>query len=370
MFKAKFERTQPHVNRHSVLGRFAAICVPWLIVCAPVLSRAADADPADRFIGLAFVGRMVADLDQSVAFYKAIGFSLDSTTDTAWHKDKDLEHLYGVDGVQTRTARMLITNRASGQPFTVYLRQFKGIKRRHLAVHSAWEPGATHFSLVVPDAQLLWSQLQAAGMLRARSWGAQLIAPPGQTKGSIAYLTDPDGLDIELLAQRPAAPKDAGHVASPDTLPGVGHAGIIVLDSAKSRAFYGQLLGGHPQSADSPWLKGDFYDSVVGGHGNIVRIYDESFAEAAAPQVRLNLALIEFQNRKKPVAAYGITDIGVAYVGFQVEGLNSLLAQAKAAGAKVVSKPEIVSEQNGTHATLIRDPDVGAFVELFEPPKH
>jgi catechol 2,3-dioxygenase-like lactoylglutathione lyase family enzyme len=358
------------MNRYSLLKRVTAIFVSGLLPCAPALSQTAGGIQQDSVIGLAFVGRMVADLDRSVAFYKALGFSEDSGADTAWHKDKTIARLYGVEGIQTRVARMLITNEASGQPFLVYLRELKGIKRRNLARHTAWEPGATHFSLVVPDAQLLWSQLQARGMLRARSWGAQLIAPPGQTKGSIAYLTDPDGLDIELLNQRPAAPKEAGHMASPDTLPGVGHAGVIVLDSDKSRAFYGQILGGHLQGASSPWLKGDFYDSVVGGHGNVVRIFDESFPEAAAPQWRLNFALIEFQNRKKPVAAYGITDIGVGYVGFQVEALNALLRQAKAAGAKVVSKPEIIVETDGSREVLIRDPDVGAFIELIERPKH
>jgi hypothetical protein len=107
----------------------------------------------------------------------------------------------------------------------------------------------------------------------------------------------------------------------------------------------------------------------VGGHGNVVRIYDETFPEAAAPQFHLNFALIEFQNRKKPVEAYAITDIGVGYVGLQVEGLNALLTRAKVAGAKVVSKPEIVVEKDGTREVLIRDPDVGAFVELFETPK-
>jgi hypothetical protein len=108
----------------------------------------------------------------------------------------------------------------------------------------------------------------------------------------------------------------------------------------------------------------------VGGHGNVVRIYDETFPEAAAPQFHLNFALIEFQNRKKPVEAYAITDIGVGYVGLQVEGLNALLTRAKVAGAKVVSKPEIVVEKDGTREVLIRDPDVGGFVELFETPKH
>ena len=357
------------MNKYPSLKWMIAVCVPWLFVCAPVMSQTAGADPQGSVLGLAFVGRMVAALDRSVAFYKAIGFSQDPAANTAWRKDQGIAHLYGVDGISTRTARMSISNDASGKRFVVYLRELKGIKRRNLAGHPAWEPGATHFSLVVPDAQLLWSRLQAAGLLRARTWGAQLIAPPGQTKGTIAYLTDPDGLDIELLNQRPPAPNAAGRSENPDTLPGVGHAGIVVLDLAKAKAFYGGLLGGQPQIADAAWLKGDFYDSVVGGHGNVMRVYDESFPEASAPAFRLNFALIEFQNRKQPVEPYNSTDIGVGYVGFEVGGLDALLKRAEAAGASLVSKPGIVTLGDRTRAVMVRDPDVGGFVELFEKPK-
>ena len=347
----------------------AAVCAAWLVLCASAMCRAADVGPQGTVVGLAFVARMVADLDQSLAFYKAIGFSADPAVNTAWRKDKDIDRLYGVTGIQTRTAELFVVNEASGQRFSLYLRQVKGIRRRNLAGHAAWAPGATHFSLVVPDAPLLWAQLQAGGLLRARSWGARLIAPPGQTKGTIAYLTDPDGLDIELLNQRPAAPKAPGQTENPDTRPGVGHAGIVVLDSAKGRAFYGELLGGHPQTADAAWLKGDFYDSVVGGHGNIMRVFDESFPQASAPAFRVNFALIEFQNRKQPVATANITDIGVGYVGFEVDRLDELLKRVETAGAHVVSKPGIVTLGNGARAVMIRDPDVGGFLELFEKPR-
>jgi catechol 2,3-dioxygenase-like lactoylglutathione lyase family enzyme len=355
--------------RYSILRTTTAVCAAWLAACAAARGQTSAGEPPGKVVGLAYVGRMVADLDRSVAFYQAIGFTQDAAADATWHRDGDIDRLYGIHGIQLRTARMSIVNDASGQRFVVVLRQLKGVRRQNLAGHTAWEPGATHFSLVVPDAQLLWSQLQAAGMLRARSWGGRLIAPPGQTKGRIAYLTDPDGLDIELLNRRPALPQGAVGSQDPDSQPGVGHAGIVVLDLGKEQAFYGGLLGGQPQKADPPWLKGDFFDSVVGGHGNIMRVYDESFPEATAPAVRLNFALIEFQNRKQPVKNYRITDIGVGYVGFEVTGLNELLRRAKAAGAKVVSKPGPVAARDGSREVMIRDPDVGGFVALFERPK-
>jgi catechol 2,3-dioxygenase-like lactoylglutathione lyase family enzyme len=319
-------------------------------------------------VGIAFVGRVVGDLDRSVAFYEALGFKRDPAANSDWRKDDVVERLYDVKGFETRMAKMYVQNQASGQRFVVYLRELKGIPRKNLADHTAWDPGVSHFGLVVPDAERLWAQLEAAGMLRARSWGGKLIAPPGQTKGMLAYITDPDGLDIEIIDQRPAVPAENGRPARPAMLPGVNHVGLVVLDSDKARAFYGDLFGGKLQTTEAPWLKGDFYDSAVGGHGNILRFYNESFAEASAPDSRMHFELVEFQNRKKPVPPHSITDIGVGYVGFEVQGLDAFLARAKAAGAKVVSASGIVTMRSGTREIMVRDPDVGGFVELFEHP--
>jgi catechol 2,3-dioxygenase-like lactoylglutathione lyase family enzyme len=341
-------------------------CALGLISSAPALSQA----PAGqgRIVGLAFVGRMVADLDRSVAFYKAVGFSQDPAADSAWRKDEVVEHLYHVKGIQTRMAKMYVVNSASGQHFAVYLRELKGIARANLSDHTAWDPGVTHFGIVVPDANKTWSELKANGLLRARSWGGELIAPPGQTKGMLAYMTDPDGLDIEIIDQRPATPAENGRPGRPAFAPGVTHVGLVVLDSDKAQGFYGSLFGGQLLSQEAPWLKGDFYDSAVGGHGNILRFFNESFPEAGSQNARLYEELVEFQNRKKPPLAAKITDIGVGYVGYEVEGLAAFLTRAESAGAKRVSDG-IVTMKSGTREVMVRDPDVGGFVELFEHPK-
>ena len=352
--------------------KFVAVTCALLLGLAGAAVAQAPASPGPeqgKVTGIAFVGRMVADLDKSVAFYKAIGFTQDLRADPAWRKDEVQEHLYGIKGVQTRMAKMILNSNVSGKPFAVYLRELKGIQRKTLTGHTAWEPGATHFGLIVPDAEALWAQLKSSGQLQARSWEGKLIAPPGQAKGSLAYLTDPDGLDIEIINERPAAPAGDGRPARPAMPPGISHTGLVVLDSAKARAFYEGLFGGQLVNAESPWLKGDFYDSVVGGHGNVLRFYNESFAESAAPDSRMNLELVEFQNRKKPVETYSIYDVGVGYVGFEVNGLDAFLTRVKAAGAKVVSDSETVTMRSGTRVVMLRDPDVGAFVELFEHPK-
>ncbi|HTY94547.1 MAG TPA: VOC family protein [Steroidobacteraceae bacterium] len=348
----------------------ASLAAVLMAATSSVARAQAVAPPTAAWQGarLGFVGRVVKDLDRSVAFYRMIGFTQDPLVDPVWRTDPLVEGLYGVKGITTRMAKMYVVNADSGQHFVVYLREVKGIRRTDRSRHTAWDPGVTHFGLVVPDADQVWANLQAAGMLHARSWGGKLIAPPGQTRGMLAYMTDPDGLDIELIAQRPAIPAQNGRPAQPAWLPGVNHLGLVILDSDKGKAFYSGTLGGiWPQTA-SPWLKGDFYDSAVGGHGNVLRFFNVSFPQQIAPALHMNLELVEFQNRKKPVHPPRITDSGVGYIGIQVPDLDTALPQVLAAGATLVSKPGIMTLRSGTREVMIRDPDTGVFLELFDQP--
>ena len=77
----------------------------------------------------------------------------------------------GVEFDTSGVINVYVDNQASGARFVVYLRQLKGLKQKDMSNHTAWEPGATHFGIAVPNAQALWGQLQASGHLRARSWG-------------------------------------------------------------------------------------------------------------------------------------------------------------------------------------------------------
>ncbi|MEJ1963268.1 MAG: VOC family protein [Gammaproteobacteria bacterium] len=348
-----------------------AICMSLLVLTSTAFAQAQPATGTGqgRAIGISFIGRSVADLDRSVAFYKALGFAQDPKASSDWRKDEVTEQMYGVKGVETRMAKMALNSSISGKTFVVYLREFRGIKRKVLTGYTTWEPGATHFGLVVPDAEKLWAQLKANGMLKARSWGGELIAPPGQTRKMLAYLTDPDGVDIEIIDQRPATPAANGNPGRPALLPGVNHVGLVTVDLDKSRAFYEGVMGGRPVNPEAPWLKGDFYDSAVGGHGNILRLFNESFAESSAPEARMNLELVNYQNRSKPVESYHLYDVGVAYVGFEVEGLDAFFARAKAAGAKPISTRGIATMRSGTRVVFLRDPDVGGFVQIYEPGK-
>jgi catechol 2,3-dioxygenase-like lactoylglutathione lyase family enzyme len=355
--------------------RFASVvCVLLIAIVVAGVCQSSSAAPQfgpnkGAVVGIAFDGRMVSDLDKSVAFYKLLGFTEVTTGDHSWHKDETANRIFGVKGVESRMIEMYMNSNVSGKPFVLHLRQFRGIKRRNvMAGKTPWEPGATHIEVVVPDSAKMWADLKAADMLWPRTWGGELIAAPGATKGTIAYITDPDGMDVEITEQSPARPAVDGRPARAADPPGLNHIGLVILDPDKIRGFYGVLLGEQFPATPSQWLGGDFMDSAVGGHGNIIRIVYGTFPEAADPNSRLRFEIVEFQNRKKPVEPSSITDIGVNVVGFEVTDLDDLLVRLKGSGAPVVSDG-LVSMPDGRRVALLRDPDVGMFIELYEAAK-
>ena len=56
------------------------------------------------------------------------------------------------------------------------------------------------------------------------------------------------------------------------------------------------------------------------------------------------------------------------YVGFEVKNIDSFVARLKGAGITMVS--DGIAEMKGYRVALFRDPDVGEFVEFYEPPKN
>jgi catechol 2,3-dioxygenase-like lactoylglutathione lyase family enzyme len=180
---------------------------------------------------------------------------------------------------------------------------------------------------------------------------------------------DPDGFDIEIIGLRPAAATAGGQKPPPDH-PSLHHLGLVVLNSGRSEAFYGDLLGAKFPDAPAQWVSGDLYDAAVGGHGYVIRLINGAFPELAAPQTEMRFELVEYQKpTRQEIGDYRYSDIGVRCVGFQVDGMDALYARLKAAGIPVWSGGGIVQKKDGTRAVVVRDPDVGAFVELFEKPQ-
>jgi hypothetical protein len=132
-------------------------------------------------------------------------------------------------------------------------------------------------------------------------------------------------------------------------------------------SFYGDLLGAEFPDTLPKWVSGDNYDAVVGGRGYVIRLINGAFPEAGASQTAMRFELVEYQVPDiEKIDDYRYADVAVNCVGFQVAGLDGLYARLKGAGIENWSEGGIVQLEDSTRAVVMRDPDVGAFVELFE----
>ena len=73
-------------------------------------------------------------------------------------------------------------------------------------------------------------------------------------------------------------------------------------------------------------------------------------------------------NKGKTPPPIKFQDINANYAGFQVSDIESAYARAKANGAITVSEGGIIDFHKG-RAALIRDPDVGGYIMLWQPAK-
>ncbi|MGA8768044.1 MAG: VOC family protein [Candidatus Acidiferrales bacterium] len=334
--------------------------------------NAAPASDEGKVLGMAFDGHQVSNLDNSIKFYEVLDFKVSSKTD--WKVDKVANALGGTKGAMSRTAVVAMQSSVSDKPFNLILREYKGIDRKDWSKLTSADLGAGHMDLtVMDDCNPSMDKLKAANLLKVPQMNMPGGPPPPNGPRRFVFVQDPDGWFIELFAKMapapgapPEAPKVSNSTATQANIERLGkqagfnHIGLNVIDPAKALAFYQGVLGGdYPALDPAP---------AAGGAAPRMTMLNGWFPQATtAGNVRLEL-LGSPQNRDKPAPGQHFADVGVNYVGFQVTNIDAVYAKAKADGAKTVSDGGIVKVGDG-RAVMLQDPDVGGFVELWEPKK-
>ncbi len=362
-------------NPGAVIAAFAfviAVASVGFARSSPPTAGAAAAGDQGKVLGMAFDGHQVSNLDQSIKFYEVLDFHV-SGKPTGWKVDKVANALGGTKGAESRTAIMVTQSSVSDKPFDLILREYKGVDRKDWSKLTSADLGAGHMDLtVMDDCNPVMDKLKAVDMLKV----PQMNLPGGGAAANgprrFVFVQDPDGWFIELFAKMkpapgapPEGPKVSNSTATQQNIERLGpqagfnHIGLNVIDPAKSLAFYQVVLGG-----DYPPLP----DPAPAGTAPRMTMLNGWFPQAGTSgNVRLEL-LGSPQNRDKQPPDQHFADIGVNYVGFQVTDLDAVYARAKAAGAITVSDGGIVKVSDG-RAVIMRDPDVGGFVELWEAKK-
>jgi catechol 2,3-dioxygenase-like lactoylglutathione lyase family enzyme len=339
-----------------------------LTLATPLFEQPSFAQPSDRpadVVGLALVGHQVSDLERSIKFFEAIDFKVVEGPGK-WTVDKELNKLGNTPGAESRTATMKVQSSVSDVPFTLVLRQYRGIERQDWSKLNSWDLLGSHIDMTVDGSvSALLDKLEGLNMLKMPE--VQGLANPRQQQGfrRFAFISDPDGLTIEYFSKPipkpgdpPVAPGVSNSSATSQNIERLGkqagfnHFAVNVIDPQKARDFYAKVLGG-----DYPPFQNTGANQIM----------QNGWFPQATTNNNLRIELGYFVvNKGKTVPPIKFQDINANFVGLQVSNIESAYARAKANGAITVSEGGIINFHKG-RAVLIRDPDVGGYVMLWEP---
>jgi len=356
------------------IGVGIAVCA-LLAVSASVRVPKVSADQGNPdVLGMVFDGHSVSNLENSIKFYKILGFTV-LQKPGGFKVNKDLNKLEGLPaGTESRTAVLEIQSSVSETPWRLYLHQYKGIPQKNYSDLDSGALGAGHMDLtVMDDCNIDMNKEKAAGLLKVpdmpmmRNGGG--VGKDGVRR--FAFIQDPDGWYIEMFALPTPAPgvrPDAGKLSNSSATMadmnrlgyqmGFNHIGLNVSDAAAERKFYDDVLGGD-------------YPPIRQGGGGPMRgmvMLNGWFPQAPTDgMVRLEI-LGAGNNAGKTGPDEKLSDINVNYLAFQVKDIDKVYQETTQDGATTISDGGIVKVKGG-RAVMLKDPNGLGYVELWEPSK-
>jgi catechol 2,3-dioxygenase-like lactoylglutathione lyase family enzyme len=187
--------------------------------------------------GVDSIGLTVSDLERSVEFYSSV-LHFEKVSETEMDGEA-YEHLAGVFGLRTRTARMRL-----GEEYielTEYLAPRGRPAPPDARSNDRW---FQHVAIIVSDMDRAYQWLRENKVQHA-SPGPQLLPAWNKNAGGIRafYFRDPDDHPLEILWFPPDKGNPKWHVATDELFLGIDHTAIVISESEASLKFYRDRLG-------------------------------------------------------------------------------------------------------------------------------
>lgn len=142
-----------------------------------------------RIIAVDHTGFAVSSLDEAVRFWTgALGFKLERQSEMGG------DFLYQVTGVDDPNVKTAIVRAPDG--YAIELLQYSQGRQNGAVPNSAGAIGAAHLALTVNDIHAAIARVEAAGW---KAKGSPLPIAGGPRKGTLAYVSGPDHIKIELM---------------------------------------------------------------------------------------------------------------------------------------------------------------------------
>jgi len=319
------------------------VCVVLLFL----ILGATQAIAGTREIGA--IALTVSDLARSVDFFTgALGFTKVSERTTTG-REQDL--LVGVFATRVRSVELRLGDE------TIVLEQYVAPGGRPIPLDSrSPDLWFQHFAIVVSDMERAVAHL-GGFPIRAISAGPQTIPESNVAAAGIKAFKfrDPDGHPLELLWFPPDKGKRKWQEARDALFLGIDHSAIAVSDTARSLAFYRDILG--MRVAGGTLNQGPTQEQLDATPGAVVRITGLQVGESAGPGVEFLQYLTPADGRPAP-ADIRANDLVATRLVIRVDDLQSLVERLQEGNVTFVSpEPVRAGPAASGRGLMVKDPD-------------
>jgi len=307
---------------------------------------AAQAQPAGQFKSLSHNIHAVNDLDTTLAFYRDVFGFEGRAIDFA---NPAVPLLTNAPGV---TLRMSMLTLPGGTRYE--LTHFKGLERQP-GVAKYWDPGAASVVLYVRDIDALVAAAKNAKAEIVTTGGAPVEIETASGQARSIVLRDPDGYFLQLVQQTPETGAPEGPVLGASLA-------FTMEDAAATQKFYSGMMA-VPLSGPTEFKRDPALARLVGAPETVeVRKLRGTLPPGTAVE------FTEFRGVPRTKFHLRVRDPGAPAMAINVDNLEGMVAQMKAAGVNVISaNGEIVDFGNGVRNIFVEDPN-GMNLELIYRP--
>jgi catechol 2,3-dioxygenase-like lactoylglutathione lyase family enzyme len=315
---------------------FAAVLVPLLALAFPALAAVIKIDR---------ISVTVSDLARTEKFYRdALGFQV---VNRQTSDDPRLAHLLGVKGAKLRILVMRL-----GAERVEFI-QFSKSGRPYPKESRSPDLWFQHFAIVVSDMKNAYRHLQQVGISPISIGGPQRL-PPQNGRVEAFKFRDPDGHPLELLHFPPGQGGAVWHERPAEQLfLGIDHSAIGVADTARSKAFYADLLGMVPTYEVTN--RGPIQEALDGTFNAVVQITGLKPRASDGPGIEFLDYRTPPTGRPAPPDTQS-NDVVHVHLIMRVDDLDQAVQVLDRQGGRMVS-PGIVTLAGGERAVMVRDPD-------------
>jgi catechol 2,3-dioxygenase-like lactoylglutathione lyase family enzyme len=315
------------------------------------------AGPHPLVKGVDSIGLTVSDLDRSVEFYSSVlHFQKVSEAEV---DGESYEHLTGVFGLRTRTARMRLGEES------IELTEFLAPRGRPTPVDArSNDRWFQHIAIIVSDMDRAYQWLRDHKVQHA-SPGPQLLPAWNKSAGGIRafYFRDPDGHPLEVLWFPPGKGNPKWHAGSDQLFLGIDHTAIVISETEASLKFYRDRLGMEVAGESENYgPEQERLNNVFGA-----RLHITALRAASGPGIEFLEYLAPRDGRPFPLEekANDLIHWQTRFLGISVDEAAQTLRNSRSAFVSAGAVELADGKAGFRKAVTVRDPD-GHAIQIVE----